>query len=150
MPDLDHSPADREARVTAAFSPKALRFLAKPRFGVVSVTNPDGSPLQAVVWYDIVDGAILLNSRLGRTWPSDLLRDPRASLLVADGYEYVEVRGRVEVDCDPVRGLDVISALARRYQEDPEKTARQIAVFATERRVTFSLRPDRIYERLPD
>ena len=66
---------------------------------------------------------------------------------VRDGYDYVEMRGRVEIDRDPVRGLEVISDLARRYHGDPGKVAREIEKFSHETRVTFVLRPDRIFER---
>ena len=41
-------------------------------------------------------GTILLNSRVGRCWPSNLLRDPRAALSVEDGDDYVAVRGLAE------------------------------------------------------
>jgi len=134
----------------ARLSSAARRFLAEPHFGTVSVLNPDGSPLQAVIWYKLEDEAIVFNSRLGRHWPNNLMRDQRVSLMVADGYDYVEMRGRVEIDCDPVRGLDVISELTHRYQKDPEAAAAQIAGFAREQRVTFVLRPERVFERLSE
>ncbi len=146
------SSPDSVARSDSAvrLSGRARDFLAEPRFATVSVLNPDGSPLQAVIWYKLEDDAIVFNSRLGRHWPNNLMRDQRVSLLVADGYDYVEVRGRVEVDCDEARGLAVISELTHRYQKDPDAAASQIAGFARERRVTFVLRPERIFERLPD
>ena len=46
-----------------------------------------------------------------------------------------------------MRGLDVISELTHRYQKD-EAAAAQIAGFAREQRVTFVLRPERVFERL--
>jgi PPOX class probable F420-dependent enzyme len=130
-------------------SAAARRFLESPRFGVLSCLNPDGSPLQAVVWYALEGDSMVFNSRVGRTWPTNLARDRRVSLTVADGYEYVEMRGVVEIDEDPVRGQDVIAGLARRYREDPEHLEAQIAGFAKQSRVTFTLRPARIFERLP-
>ena len=144
------SPVDQAQTAAPRLSDAARRFLAEPRFGVVSSINPDGSPLQAVIWYAMDGDAIVFNSRLGRQWPTNILRDPHVSILVADAYAYVEVRGMVEIDCDPVRGLDVISALAHRYETSPEKTARQIEGFAREQRLTFVLRPERIFERLAD
>jgi hypothetical protein len=132
-----------------AISAAARRFLEPPRFGVLSCLNPDGSPLQAVVWYALEGDSIVFNSRVGRQWPTNLTRDGRASLTVADGYEYVEMRGVVEIDEDPVRGQDVIAGLARRYREDPGHLEAQIAGFAKQSRVTFTLRPTRIFERLP-
>ncbi len=144
------SPAHQAQTAAPKLSERARRFLAEPRFAIVSSLNPDGSPLQAVIWYELSGDEIVFNSKMGRTWPSNILRDQRVSLLVADAYDYVEMRGTVEVDCDPVRGLDVISALTHRYQKNPEAAARQIEGFAREQRVTFVLRPERVFERLGD
>jgi len=130
-------------------SDAARRFLQEPRFASIATLNPDGSALQAVIWYRLDGDEIVFNSRVGRQWPTNLMRDPRVSVMVADGYDYVEMRGRVDIDLDPVRGLAVISDLTRRYQQTPAKAEAQIAAFAKESRVTFSLRPSKIFERLP-
>jgi PPOX class probable F420-dependent enzyme len=130
----------------ATLSPDGRRFLEAPRYAVVATINPDGSVLQAVVWYDLLGDAIVFNSRAGRRWPANLGRDPRISFIVADGEDYVEMRGEVEIDEDPVRGQKVILRLARRYEPD-EGPAAQAAAFAGQQRVTFELRPTRIYER---
>ena len=109
--------------------------------------NRDGSPHQAVVWYKVDGDTILFNSGVGRLWPSNLGRDRRVSMIVADGYDYVEMRGDVEIDEDPVRGQAVIADLARRYHKDEAAAAAQIEGFAKQRRVTFALRPTRVFER---
>ncbi|HEY1167718.1 MAG TPA: TIGR03618 family F420-dependent PPOX class oxidoreductase [Candidatus Limnocylindrales bacterium] len=131
----------------ASLSETARRFLAAPRFAVVATQNKDGSPLQAVVWYKVEGDTVLFNSRLGRLWPANLQRDRRVSIAVADGYDYVEMRGDVEIDEDPVRGQAVIADLARRYHKDEAAAAAQIEGFAKQRRVTFALRPTRVFER---
>jgi PPOX class probable F420-dependent enzyme len=136
------------APVSPTLSPAARRFLEAPRFGVVATLNPDGSPLQAVVWYLLDGDEMVFNSRLGRRWPSNLGRDRRVAVTVADGYDYIEMRGRVEIDEDPELGQAVIASLARRYQKNPGTAEAQIAGFRKERRVTFRLRPDRVFERL--
>jgi PPOX class probable F420-dependent enzyme len=139
---------EKTTPASPTLSVAARRFLQAPRFGVVSCLNPDGSPLQAVIWYQLEGDAVVFNSRVGRRWPANIARDRRVSLTVADGYEYVEMRGEVEIDEDPVRSQDVIANLARRYREDPATVEEQIARFAAERRLTFTLRPTRIFERL--
>jgi len=142
-------PSTGPARPT--LSDAGRRFLDSPRFGIVSCLNPDGSPLQAVIWYRLDDGdALVFSSRIGRQWPTNIVRDRRVSVAVADGYNYVEMRGLAEVDEDPVRGQDVIADLARRYRQDPAMLEEQIAAFARQSRVTFTLRPTRIFERLSD
>jgi PPOX class probable F420-dependent enzyme len=131
-------------------SERARRFLAVPHFGIVATLNPDGSPLQAVVWYVLEGDAIVFNSRVGRQWPTNIGRDRRVSFIVADAYDYLEIRGVVEIDEDPIRGQAVIAALAHRYHEDEAEAAAQVATFVQQERVTFVLRPKRVFERLRD
>jgi PPOX class probable F420-dependent enzyme len=143
------SPSDRPVSGSPAISVRARRFLEAPRFAAIATLNPDGSPLQAVVWYVLHGDAIVFNSRVGRHWPTNLCRDGRVSLAVVDGYDYVEMHGRVEIDEDPVRGQAVIAGLARRYH-DAAKAAEQIAAFSKQERITFTLRPVRVFERLSE
>ncbi len=128
-----------------ALPPAVRRFLEAPRFAVIATVNADGSPHQAVAWYLLDGDGMVFNSMVGRHWPTNLGRDRRVSILVADGYDYVELRGEVEIDEDPVRGLEVISALTHRYQPDPEAARDQIEAFSKQRRITFTLHPTRIY-----
>jgi PPOX class probable F420-dependent enzyme len=138
------------SRATAILGPDVREFLAGGlRFGVVATINPDGSPHQVPVWYAVTQDGVLLNSRVGRRWPTNLLRDPRASFTVVDGYRYVLLRGEVEVIDDPTRALGDIEMLARRYHADDSATAeRKIAVFRTQQRIGFLLRPDTIVSEL--
>jgi PPOX class probable F420-dependent enzyme len=139
---------DSIAPACPTFSAAACRFLEAPRFAVVATLNPDGSPLQAVIWYRLEDDTIVFNSRLGRRWPTNIQRDRHVSITVVDGYDYIEMRGEVEIDEDPQLGQAVIAGLTRRYGSNGEAAEAQIAGFARERRVTFRLRPRRIFERL--
>ena len=140
---------DVTANSSPTLSADARRFLEAPRFAVVATVNPDGSPLQAVVWFRLEGDAIVFNSRVGRRGPSNLARDRRVSVTVSDGYNYVDLRGEVDIDNDPDVGQAVIADLSRRYRLSKEKAEADIAGFATQRRVTFRLRPSRIFERLP-
>ncbi|MGD0862450.1 MAG: TIGR03618 family F420-dependent PPOX class oxidoreductase [Candidatus Limnocylindrales bacterium] len=140
---------DTTAPSSPTLSAAARRFLEPPRFAIVATLNPDGSPLQAVVWYRLEGDSVVFNSKVGRRWPSNLRRDRRASITVADGYDYIELCGEVEIDDDPEIGQAVIAALTHRYQRDGKVAEAEIADFATQRRVTFRLRPGRVFERLP-
>ena len=91
-------------------SDEARRFLSAPRFGIVSCLNPDGSPLQAVIWYRIEGETIVFNSRAGRRWPTNIARDPRVSLTVADGYDYVDLRGVAEIVDEGVERRETLHA----------------------------------------
>jgi PPOX class probable F420-dependent enzyme len=131
---------------------EAIRFLQRPGlFATIATINPDGAPNQAVVWYVFTDNAFLVNSREGRRWPSNLRRDPRASIAVEDGYTWVRARGEVEIIDDQAQAQAHIAALARRYRQDNPKVAeREIAAFQKQRRVSFLIRPQALYLHLDD
>ena len=62
--------------------PEVQRLLAEPNYAVISTLNPDGVDPGTVVWIDSEDGALAVNSAVGRTWPTNLERDPRITVLV--------------------------------------------------------------------
>jgi PPOX class probable F420-dependent enzyme len=123
--------------------PEAVRrFLAAPRIATISTVDPDGSPHQAVIWYALDGDTILINSRVGRRWPQNLLRDPHLSLAVYEverPFHWVGVKGIAELAGEGAAALADIMDLARRYGDDPE-------TFRGQQRVTFRVHPQRIYE----
>jgi PPOX class probable F420-dependent enzyme len=121
--------------------PQVARLLAEPNHAVVSTFNDDGSVHSTVVWVDVVDGKVAVNTAVGRTWPTNLERDPRVTVLVYDQgnpYEYVEIRGRAQ---GRTEGADEhIDRLAKKYlgvDEYPYRTA-------SEQRITYLLDADRV------
>jgi PPOX class probable F420-dependent enzyme len=117
------------------------RFLAgRPRYATIATLNRDGSPHQAVVWFLLRDDHIVLNSKLGRRWPSNLLRDPRLSFTVEDGLDYVSLRGEVAALDDPLQAQADIAEMARRY-DSPAEAAQAIAEFRRQQRISFHFRP---------
>jgi PPOX class probable F420-dependent enzyme len=120
-------------------------------FGTLATINADGTPHQAVVWYLVRGDSLVVNSAVGRIWPANLRRDPRCSLLVEDGYDWVSIQGSVEVVSDQPTAQADIAAMARKYKaDDPEAAERMIReVFEPQERITFVLRPARIVEH-PD
>jgi hypothetical protein len=122
----------------------ALEFLAgHRRYATLATINPSGEALQAVVWYALREGGILVNSRVGRRWPANPLRDPRVSFVVHDGDDYVAVRGRARRLYEGERALEDILSLARAYRE-PEALEASIADFRTQQRISFLIVPDAI------
>jgi PPOX class probable F420-dependent enzyme len=117
-------------------------------FGTLATISADGTPHQAVVWYLVRDDALVLNSAVGRIWPANLQRDPRCSLLVEDGYDWVSLRGKVEVVADQPTAQADIAAMARRYHaREPAEAERMIReVFGPQQRISFVLRPERVVE----
>lgn len=111
------------------------------RFATLATVDADGWPLQAVIWYELRADGILFNSAVGRRWPANLQHDPRASLMVEDRYDYVAIRGEVEVRPDPVAAQADIARLARSYLE-PDEAERVISErFQKQVRISFLLRP---------
>ena len=115
-------------------------LLSKPNHAVLSTINADGSAHSTVIWVNVEDGALGLNSARGRVWPTNLERDPRASVLVINQdnpYEYVEVKGSVE----EAEGADEhIDTLAQKYLGKDKYPWRSEG----EERVKFLLRPSRV------
>ena len=96
--------------------PGVKALLDKPNHAVLSTLNDDGSVHSTVVWVDVQDGRLAVNSAIGRAWPSNLERDPRVTVLVYDEdnpYDYVEVRGTA---AGTTEGADAhIDRLAKKY-----------------------------------
>ena len=120
-------------------------FLEATRFATISTIDPDGSPRQAVVWYRFDGDEIVLNSAVGRRWPSNLVRDPRIGFSViddTDGYRWVGLTGAVTVVEDQPAAQADIAEMARRYHaDDPAKAERLIhRQFERQARISFRMR----------
>lgn len=124
-------------------SPAVRAFLAEPRFAILATISQGGVPQQTVVWYELQGDTIMLNTKRGRVKDLNLLRDPRASFCIEDGYRYVTIVGACALDDDQERAQADIAALAIRYH-GRERGERQVANFLKEERVTIHLRPERI------
>jgi len=120
-------------------------FLDATRFATIATTDPDGGPRQAVIWYAVAGDEIVLNSAVGRRWPSNVVRDPRVALSVvdeADGYRWVGLTGRVRAVEDQATAQADIAGMARRYHaNDPAKAERLIhRQFEQQARISFRMR----------
>lgn len=140
---------------SATLSERVRTFLDANRFATIATTDPDGSPRQAVIWYRLEGDAIVLNSRVGRRWPANLVRDRRISVAVgdqADGYRWVGLTGRVTVVDDQPTAQADIAEMARRYHADePEKAERLIRNgFERQSRVSFRVSIDAVHDHLDD
>ena len=111
----------------------------------VATRNEDGSVHSALVWADLDDDKVILNSAQGRKWPENVKRDGRATLLIANAenpYEYVRIEGRLD-EATEDGAIDVINALSKKYKDQDEYQALQPG----EVRVTLKLAPERITHR---
>lgn len=123
------------ARSSSPLPDPIRAFLVEPRYATISTLNPDGSPHQAVVWYAIDGDDLLVNSRRGRRWPTNLEPDGRISVAVPEWSRpthWVGVKGRAELIRQGDAAVADIQAFARHYGKDPEP-------YAGQDRVTFRI-----------
>ena len=95
----------------------ARTLLESPNVAHLATLMADGTPHVTPVWVDVEDSIVLVNSAEGRVKVSNLRRDPRVGLSVADRenpYAAVSIRGRV-LEITEAGAEEHIDALARKY-----------------------------------
>jgi PPOX class probable F420-dependent enzyme len=145
-------PAHLTSTAARGLTSRIRAFLAQPLFATLATIDPDGAPRQAVIWYRLEDdGRIMINSRIGRRWPSNLLRDGRVSLAIkgTDGYTWVGLTGGVDEVVKGPQATEDILALDHRYHpegSDPE----DLTSFRQYPRISFLIAIDGVHEHLED
>ncbi len=129
-----------------ALSEAVRDFLNAPeRYATLATVNPDGLPQQTVMWFSLLDDStILMNTKRGRLKDRNLLRDPRASICVENGYQYVTIAGRVTMIDDAARAQADIHALAVKYSGEEEGDKMAANDFSKQERITLLLSIDKI------
>jgi len=126
-------------------SPNIRSFLGdRFRHTTIATVNPDGSPHQIVIWYLLRGDEIVVNSRQGRRWPSNLRREKRANVCMYDGDDAVTLDVELVDSYEGDRAQADIAEMARSYYT-PEAAAIDIAKFEAQQRVSFVLRPVRVH-----
>jgi PPOX class probable F420-dependent enzyme len=144
MTEAADRPDPSRPRFDADLSDEVRAFLDDTRFATITTLDPDGSPRSAVVWYSVDGDEIVVNSAVGRRWPSNLVRDPRIAFAVvdaADGYRWVGLTGSVTVIEDQPTAQADIARMARRYHaHEPDEAERIVRErFERQRRISFRL-----------
>jgi PPOX class probable F420-dependent enzyme len=121
---------------------KVRELLEAPNVVSVATLDASGAPDVKVVWADLDDGQIVLNTAEGREWPENVRRDPRVTITVINPenpYQYGQVRGRVVEDTH--EGADEsIDRLAKKYLGTDTYPHRR----EDEQRVIFRVEPERV------
>lgn len=121
---------------------RSRELLEAPNFCFVATVRADGTPHVAPVWVDVEGDEVVLNSAKGRAWPTNLERDPRVTLTVADKdnpYEYVSIRGRLAEET--TEGADAhIDAMAKKYLGQDTYPFRQPG----EERIILRITPEKV------
>ncbi|MDO8188003.1 PPOX class F420-dependent oxidoreductase [Conexibacter sp. JD483] len=122
---------------------RVRELLEQPNFCFVATVRADGTPHVTPVWVDVEGDEVVLNSAEGRAWPSNLERDPRATLTIADKdnqYEYVSIRGRLAAKTTDGAD-DHIDAMAKKYLGQDEYPFRQPG----EERIILRFTPEKVH-----
>jgi PPOX class probable F420-dependent enzyme len=121
-------------------------FLHEARYAVLGTTNGNGSAHLTVMWYALEGDEIMFNTAAGRKKPENLARDPRASLIVPDGYRFVRVEGTVRANDDQAVAQADIRKLAFRYYQGEQRVQRSVdATWAKQHRITYRMSALRVY-----
>ena len=122
---------------------EAIRnFLNEARFAVAATLNQDGTPQQTVVWYELIDEEVIMNTATGRLKHRNLVRDPRMSICIEEGYQYVTIRGRVTLDYRNAQ-RDLERMLFRYFSPETVKEMMRTQ-FSKEERVTVRMRIEKL------
>jgi len=128
-------------------SEKARAYLQELRFAVLATINQDGTPQLTTMWYLLEDeGSILMNTKVGRAKERNMRRDPRISMCIEDGYDFLTINGTVEMIDDPEIAQNDIYRLSRRYHGEAKARWQMEEQFSKETRVSLRLKPESIIE----
>lgn len=128
--------------MAAQIEGRVRELLEGPNFAAVATLEEDGAPAVNVIWVDVDDDHLVLNSAEGRRWPQNLRRDPRATVTVVNRenpYEYAQIRGRLSGETH--EGADEnIDRLAKKYLGEDTYPFRRPG----EQRVMFRIAPEQV------
>lgn len=122
-------------------------FVAEKRLGVLTTLRESGAPTALPLWYRWDGEVVEMFSERETPKVSRLLRDPRATVLVAnsphESGRWVSFEGSVTVDDD---GFEASKRLLERYvgSSSHPKIAPVLEMFRKMDLVRLSLRPERI------
>ncbi|MGW2564140.1 PPOX class F420-dependent oxidoreductase [Streptomyces sp. NPDC001514] len=104
----------------ARLTDKVRRLFDGKNFAVLSTLEPDGKPHSTVVWVKRDGDDILFALSKSRRKTANLIRDPRAAVVIfdtANPYESAQVQGTASIEDDP-DGL-LVEELSHKYTGGP-------------------------------
>jgi PPOX class probable F420-dependent enzyme len=105
--------------------PMVLELARGQNFAALTTLLSSGHPQTQVMWVDVDDQHLLINTEVHRQKFRNVERDPRVTLMIWDNedpYRFVEVRGEV---VEKVRGPEArkhIDELSQKYHGRPYQT----------------------------
>jgi PPOX class probable F420-dependent enzyme len=134
--------------MSTVLSDKARAYLNERRFAVLATINIDGTPQLTTMWFLLEGDTIMMNTKAGRVKDRNIKRDPRISICVEDGYNYVTISGTVEMNDDQEVAQRDIYRLAARYNGEEAAKRQMVEQFSKEHRITLRLKCEHIIEDL--
>lgn len=131
---------------------RAFLTTGTPIYAIVATTDPDGAPRQAVTWYRLDGDDLIINSLVGRRWPTNLLRDPRIAVAINESgsdERWVGITGIATPVTDQATAQADIAWMARHYATDPAQAEQTIRTkFETQERISFRVSVAAIHDHL--
>jgi len=127
----------------AAIEGRARELLEDGKnFVKLTTLDDEGAPYSVVIWGDVENGQVAVNSAEGRKWPQYVRNNPVVEVVVPNWenpYEYVRVRGRIVEDTH--EGADEhIDSLTKKYMGKDEYPFRKEG----EQRIKFLIGPEKV------
>ncbi len=121
---------------------KTLQLASGKNFAVLSTLLPDGRPQSHVMWIDVADGHLLINTEVHRRKYRNIEMDPRVTVTIFDRddpYSFVEVRGTAVATVTGPEARAHIDHLSQKYHgheyRNPITSERVIVRIAPEREI---------------
>ena len=128
-----------------SLTPEVRAFLEeKVRWAVLGTINPDGSIQQSVMWFALVDGAVLMNTRAGRVKDRNMRADDRVSVCIEDAEQYVTIAGRATLVDDRAQSQADAHRLAVRYEGDAKAAEMMETDYRHQERVSIRISIDSV------
>jgi len=124
-------------------------FLASQRTATLATFGPSGHPHLVAMWFGLVDGVIWFETKAKAQKAQNLLRDPRATVLVEDGLTYdtlrgVSLEGRATVIDDPDALWAVGVSVWERYNGPYSEEVRPLVELMLNKRVAVRFDVERV------
>lgn len=124
-------------------------FLASQRTANLATFGPNGHPHLVAMWFGLVDGVIWFETKAKAQKAQNLLRDPRATVLIEDGLTYdclrgVSMEGTATVIDDPDALWAVGVSVWERYNGPYSEEVKPLVEFMLHKRVAVRFDVDRI------
>ena len=128
------------------FHPMVLELARGQNFAALTTLLPGGHPQTQVMWVDVNEQHLLINTEVHRQKFRNVERDPRVTVTIwdkEDPYRFVEVRGEVVEKVKGMEAREHIDELSHKYRGKPYQTP------IRSQRVVLRIAPSRQVIRIP-